>query len=66
MYAGLVYVTQYIEKRRVVISLDTAIPTLHEVVVDELLYIFRELPQQLMTNMTPELLEKIKKRYQIP
>lgn len=65
-YAGLVYVTQYIEKRRVVISLDTAIPTLDEVVVDELLYIFHELQQQLMTNMTPELLEKIKKRYQIP
>lgn len=62
-YAGLVYVTKMINERRMVIAVDTGLPSYEEIVTDELVYEFSELQEHMKTSRTPEFVAKMKKRY---
>ena len=62
-YAGLVFVTRILDKRRMIVALDTGVPSFEEIVTEELVYEFGELQKQSKENRTPEFVEKMKKRY---
>ena len=65
-YAGLVFVTRFIDERRMVISFDGNFPTIEEVVSDELIYMFTNFQNQLKIHYTAEFQDKMRKRYKYP
>lgn len=61
-YLGLVYVTRFIQGRRIAINVGKEIKCIDEIIAEEINYIFNDFQKKLKLNYTEEFVEKMKKK----